>query len=75
MDDPECGDTVAILRHYLVGRALAEADGGYIRELGRVTHPLCAQVVAELAQESQETVIRGRKSTFMRSRRGSDSAV
>jgi len=59
---PECRETVATLRHYLVGRALAETDAGYIRELGRVTRLLCARVVAQLVEESQQTFIHRRQS-------------
>ena len=62
VDAPECREAVAALRHYLVGRALAETDTGYVRELGRVTRPLCAHVVAQLVEESQETFIHRRQS-------------
>lgn len=61
VDAPERGEMAAMLRHYLVGRALAETDAGYIRELGRMTHPLCAQVIAQLVEESQETFIHRRQ--------------
>ncbi len=61
VDAPECRETAATLRHYLVGRALAETDTGYIRELGRVTRPLCARVVAQLVEESQQTFIHRRQ--------------
>ena len=62
VDAPDCADTAATLRHYLVGRGLAEVDAGHIRQVGRVTHPLCARVIAQLVQESQETFVRGPQS-------------
>lgn len=73
-DAPDCADTAATLREYLVGRALAETDPERIRELGRITNPLCAQVVAHLVRESQETFVHRRKSSFMRYPGGSASA-
>jgi len=60
VDAPECRETAATLRHYLVGRALAETDTAYIRELGRVTRPLCARVVAQLVEESRQTFVHHR---------------
>ncbi len=58
VDAPECAETVYRIREYLVGRALAETDVDYIREIGLVEHPLCARVVAELVAQSQETFSR-----------------
>jgi hypothetical protein len=75
VDAPDCAQAAATLRHYLLGRALAEADPDHIRESGREAYPLCARVVAQLVQESQEILIRGPTSTFRRARRGSGSAV
>jgi len=50
---PDCAETAATLRHYLVGRPLAETDPAHIRKLGRATEPVCAQLVARLVQRSQ----------------------
>jgi len=75
VDAPDCEETAATLRHYLVGQALGETDIGYIRDLALVTHPLCAGVVAQLVQECQETFIHVRGSTLVRARWGDHSAV
>jgi len=50
---PDSAETAATLRHYLVGRPLAETDPAHIRKLGRATEPVCAQRVARLVQKSQ----------------------
>ena len=57
VDAPDCAETADRIRHYLVGRALAETDTSYLREIGRDTHPLCGRVVAQLVTESQETFV------------------
>ena len=60
---PDCIEIATALRGYLVGRALAEADAAHIRQLGGMTHPLCAGVVAGLVQRAQSTFLHNRKST------------
>ena len=55
VDVPECGETACGIRRYLAGRTLAEVDTSQIREIGHNTHPLCAQVIAQMVAEAQET--------------------
>jgi len=50
---PDSAETAATLRHYLVGRALAEKNPAYIRKLGSVTEPVCARPVVQLVRKSQ----------------------
>ena len=54
VDAPECEEIADRLRTYLVGQPLADVDLAYIREIGRATHPLCAEVVSKLVQRGQE---------------------
>lgn len=53
VDTPECAETAAKIRKYLVGRALAEVDVRRIRDMGCDGDSLCARVVAQMVAESQ----------------------
>ena len=53
VEAPECAGMTERIRCYLIGRALAEVDLGYIREIGHDGHALCCRVVAQLVAESQ----------------------